>query len=364
MSPEASKNTVDIAHLTNTVFTSTFAATYNDRTGGCNIQLAHHLIDAITPYLPPLPPCSPTKTPNPASTPPSTSPPAPPTPTLRILDSASGPLILTTACASSPTLLAYPHLHITATDISPTFIAHNKSTISSHPHWNNPSPSTTNKKITVNALQMDAQALTLPENEFDLAFASLALFAYPDPVKGVRELQRVLKKGGVAAVTTWRDVGWMKGFREVEGRLREGRERTRWGFLEEWSPRGKLAGVLEEGGLREVGEREVGGEAMWLVLRLLCFPLFLFLKGGHFLGMGDGYADDRAFSRESEEVAAKWVSETLKAMVGESWNEEEKEGMRGAFEEVLKGGEEMGVVRKDGKVGFEMRAWLGVGRKL
>lgn len=66
---------------------------------------------------------------------------------------------------------------------------------------------------------------------------------------------------------------------------------------------------------------------------------------------------------ESEEKAAESLTETLKLMVGKGWSEEEKERMEGGLLDNFRGGSKYAVYGDGGKVGFEMIAWTGVGRK-
>ena len=66
---------------------------------------------------------------------------------------------------------------------------------------------------------------------------------------------------------------------------------------------------------------------------------------------------------ESLEVAAEKMGETLKMMVGKGWSEGEKEKMVEGLEEVMREGWEEMIMGKGGRVGFEMVAWTGLGRK-
>ena len=179
---------------------------------------------------------------------------------------------------------------------------------------------------------MDGMDLKFPDNTFDLSFTSLALFAFPDPVRGVAEIYRTLKSGGVAAVTTWKRLGSMALLHAAEDVIRPGKAKTRFLFLEPWQVRGKLEGTLREGGFEDVFEGEAVVQAWW----------------------------------EGEGEAAAWLSQTLRSMVGEEWTEGEKQGMEEGLLRVLREGKEIvGVLREEdsGRVGFEMVAWTGVGRK-
>ena len=49
----------------------------------------------------------------------------------------------------------------------------------------------------------DAMALPFPDNKFDVATMALVIFFVPDPAKGVAEMARVVKPGGVVAAYAW-----------------------------------------------------------------------------------------------------------------------------------------------------------------
>jgi len=52
-------------------------------------------------------------------------------------------------------------------------------------------------------MQMDAEDLRFPDGSFDRVLCGFALFFMPDPNRALREFLRVLKPGGVVAVSTW-----------------------------------------------------------------------------------------------------------------------------------------------------------------
>jgi SAM-dependent methyltransferase len=57
----------------------------------------------------------------------------------------------------------------------------------------------------VSARVMDGQALALDDATFDAAFSMFGVMLFPDWERGLRELARVVKSGGVVCIGTWAD---------------------------------------------------------------------------------------------------------------------------------------------------------------
>ncbi|KAL9126098.1 MAG: hypothetical protein Q9217_004798 [Psora testacea] len=304
--PQNPSQNEHFTHLTNHGFSGHLAKTYNARTGRCNIELANHLISLIKPHLPP---------------------PTSPEP-LRILDNACGPLVLTTALLQNPEITSRPSgLQISAVDLSKDFITSNKDLLTTSASF-----TALPKNISIDTEIMDGQDLKFPNQTFHVSFTALAIFAFPDPVKGAAELHRTLRPGGVAALTTWKRVGWTPTLHAVEDLIRPGAEKTSFPLLEDWIVPGKLEKTLRDGGFEHVEERSVVVHAWW---------------------------------KDRDDMAAS-VSETLRLMVASSWSEGEKERMEEGLRTVL-GGEDverLGLVTDaEGRFGTTMEAWTAVAIK-
>jgi ubiquinone/menaquinone biosynthesis C-methylase UbiE len=70
--------------------------------------------------------------------------------------------------------------------------------------------------------RMDAEELKVNDEEFDLAICAMGLMYTPSPVNALKEMYRVLKKGGMAVAAVWgkRDhCGWADIFEIVDKRV-------------------------------------------------------------------------------------------------------------------------------------------------
>jgi ubiquinone/menaquinone biosynthesis C-methylase UbiE len=104
--------------------------------------------------------------------------------------------------------------------------------------------------------QAAAEALPFPDDAFDAALAQLVVHFMVDPVRGIREMARVTRPGGVVAACTW-DIAnaspltpFWRAVREVEPRAEGEEERP-------GTHAGDLEAIFAEAGLADVEERPI-----------------------------------------------------------------------------------------------------------
>jgi ubiquinone/menaquinone biosynthesis C-methylase UbiE len=104
-------------------------------------------------------------------------------PQSRVLDSAAG--------AGGAALELARHGHrVTAIDASSAMVARMKQRASA-------------MGLAIEALPMDGQNLAFPDASFDAAISILGVILFPDAVRGLSELRRVVRPGGRIALITW-----------------------------------------------------------------------------------------------------------------------------------------------------------------
>ena len=187
---------------------------------------------------------------------------------------------------------------------------------------------------------------------FDLIVVNFGLFFYPDPVKGVKEMYRLLdsetkgKEAATAVVTCWNEMGSWPVFLEVQRRIAPAKELTELKLGDAWADGSKLVKTLKEGGSGSV-EIEMVPVCQW---------------------------------REGYGQLAVGMAELFRGMLVGTWSEEEMEMERlsKVTEQVLREmGEELGLVEVDaegkmkgrvkglagGRVGFKLTACIATARK-
>ncbi len=131
---------------------------------------------------------------------------ADPKPGERVLETACGTGLITFRIAKA----IEPEGEVLATDISEDMVSLADTTADQQQIRN------------VAFQRMDAEKLELDDNSFDAAVCGLGLMYVPDPMESLKEMQRVLKPGGRAAVAIWgerKNCGWADIFPIVDKRV-------------------------------------------------------------------------------------------------------------------------------------------------
>ena len=162
-----------------------------------------------------------------------------------VLDNAAGPGILTGELIKQIPPSELPELH--AADFSPAMIR-----VLDAKGWG--------AKFGVKAVVMDAQDLKYPDDMFTHVFMNLGIFALPEPLKGTKQIFRVLKSGGIALVTTLRGTGWLPPFQKAQKRIRPDVPEFQGMLPPDWAKSEKIRTLLEQGGFepKNVEVREAG----------------------------------------------------------------------------------------------------------
>src|SRR6185503_4532005 len=70
--------------------------------------------------------------------------------------------------------------------------------------------------------RMDAEELDVEDSSYDIALCALGLMYFPDPLKAIKEMYRLIKPGGHAVVAVWgrrKNCGWAEVFEIVDRRV-------------------------------------------------------------------------------------------------------------------------------------------------
>ncbi|KAG9237740.1 S-adenosyl-L-methionine-dependent methyltransferase [Amylocarpus encephaloides] len=162
-----------------------------------------------------------------------------------ILDNACGTGLVTLLLKQT-----YPNLSpkIHGSDIAPNMLEIYTSRAKEH-EWSNISTSVEDV--------MDLKGLK--DDTFTHVFTNFGIMAGPSspdskgPLRAVKEIYRVTRKGGVAVTTTW----WKRGFdvamEKTTGRVKPGEKAFSFGSNGEWETGRYLMGMMEDAGFKREG---------------------------------------------------------------------------------------------------------------
>ncbi|KAF2672357.1 S-adenosyl-L-methionine-dependent methyltransferase [Microthyrium microscopicum] len=231
----------------------------------------------------------------------------------RILDNACGPgivaeLILNNAATSGVS----PPPRITATDLAAGMVAQLEAK-KARGGWE-----------TVETKVLDAAKLEgVESNAYDAAIMNFGLFAVPDADEGAREMHRVLKSGGSAAVTTWKVSPPVDLLQAVVGAIRPDCVERVFPVSKEWLTQEKLRDVMVAGGFT-----------------------------------GDLVVDEAAtvWNAKTKEEFLDSLTGTFWSRIWADWTAEEQATIRPEMEKLTP-------VDDKGEVNLEMVAWVCVAKK-
>ncbi|KAI4148945.1 MAG: hypothetical protein L6R39_002643 [Caloplaca ligustica] len=263
------------------------AASYEQRTLECSRDIAQHLIFAA----PQIAPGS------------------------RVLDNACG-----TGIVTRELLKTYSDVHIDAVDFSDGMLDVIQPMLEQN-GWTD----------RVSTVKMNGISLQFEDGIFDVSFTNFAIFFFPDPNKGAKELYRTLKPGGTACLTAWQYFGWLPVLHKIQKTVKPDDPPFAVPMLAKWHEKETMVETLKAGGFLSSKIRMSLQEVMYL--------------------------DDNI------EELARSLTGLMEPMMKGIWDLGDQGGMRGALLRVFETQGDRFLVRKDGKVGLKLVAWLALATK-
>lgn len=108
--------------------------------------------------------------------------------------------------------------------------------------------------------QIDAESIPLPDETFDRVTCRFGVMFFPEPVKALREVRRVLRPGGRAAFTAWAPAELNPFFSAPNGVLRQHHLITppppNAPNVFRFAKEGSLGEALEQAGFQSIAERQ------------------------------------------------------------------------------------------------------------
>jgi len=165
-----------------------------------------------------------------------------------VLDNACG-----TGAAAQELLKVYPSAEVSAADVVPPMVQSFKAIIAVDPAL----------AAQVKDLRLEnGETLTYADNSFDAVLINFGIFFFQDPVAGAKQIYRMLKPGGTAAVTLWKTFGFKPILWEVQKRMKPANPLTELPLMEPWCDPKKLEKVLMNGGFGSI-KFSVVKEGIW-----------------------------------------------------------------------------------------------------
>ena len=134
---------------------------------------------------------------------------------LQLADIKAGDKIIDIACGTG--LVSFPAAELTgekgfvlANDISGKMVETGTTMVKQR------------KLSNISFQRMDAEELDVEDDSYDIALCALGLMYFPEPLKAIKEMCRLLKPGGHAVVAVWgqrKNCGWAEVFEIVDRRV-------------------------------------------------------------------------------------------------------------------------------------------------
>lgn len=243
-------------------------------------------------------------------------------PDARVLDNACGP-----GMGGDEVLKVYPDASVDMVDTAQGMIDFVRRNARENERWEG----------RVNVALMDGTKLGFQEETFDASITNFGIFLFNTPAEGAKEIYRTLKRGGRAAITSWKFPGWADLLvREIMDVMFPEKQKFVMPVIEQWREKDTLVDCMAGGGFskQKIQVEEVE-TALWF--------------------------------REKE--FAQWrkdMAETMRSMVGDLLDAEVKsrleEGLSMCWEDEDKRGR-LFIKGEEGMAGVRMVAWMGIGTK-
>ncbi|KAK8077033.1 hypothetical protein PG996_003203 [Apiospora saccharicola] len=144
-------------------------------------------------------------------------------------------------------------IHIHATDINPMFMAQLQAKLAENTDW------------PVETENMDACALTFPDNIFDLSMTTFVFSGLEDDVAAASQIRRTLKPGGTGVIAVWKEMAWHTALENAHHKTRGADEPMAPFLSKTWYKKEKVQQVTRDAGWADA-DIEFVEKAAWLDL--------------------------------------------------------------------------------------------------